>query len=119
MNNGKSFDYGILGTGKIMQGHALNLIKYVEANPSRKMSITKLSEGTGIPRMNIYWLIQDASIRETDSVLGVVAKENNFNVVIDDSWNRANKYARTKPILKAKKVTAKSHTPHVRLKEKL
>ena len=113
---GQKMNYWVIGEGNIMQSNAIQLLRYVSMHPSDKMSITKLENGANIPRMSVHWLLRDAAVRGKQSTLAVVAKDYNFNVQIDINWNILNKFARTKPIIRAHKVSRKSHTPHVRLK---
>ncbi|MFA7142938.1 MAG: hypothetical protein WC175_03035 [Candidatus Dojkabacteria bacterium] len=87
----------------IMKHHCIVLLSWASKHRNNEVSITILSNETGIPRMSISWILKDYRVRKQDSVLYKIAQTHNYNFIVYKNWNTSNKYKRRKLIIDAVK----------------
>jgi len=92
------------GDGKKFRHHCEVILQWAEKHKNESnSSITTISKDTGIPRMSVYWLIEDAKTRKQNSLLYKMARQHNYQVSINKRWNTIDKYKRRKNIISAYK----------------
>lgn len=94
----------VFGDGMKAQKQCLDILKFSYRVGDKKLSITKIAEGTGLPRMNIYFFLKDYEIRQEQSTLYKVAKEKGYKLKVDLSWNKENKSKRVKRMISVEKI---------------
>jgi hypothetical protein len=84
-----------------MMGDCIVLLNWAALNREREVSITIISDETGIPRMTLHWILEDFFDRKERSIISRAARSYNYDFIIFKSWNTTNKYKRKKRIIDA------------------
>lgn len=83
------------------------LLYWASRNVNKEVSISILSDETGIPRMTLHWILTDVEERGGNSILSRAAAHCGFDYIIYESWNTTNAHKRRKKIIDAVKLNEK------------
>lgn len=81
------------------------LLTWASKNRNADVSISILSEATGIPRMTLHWIITDVSNRKGNSILSRAAQHYGYEYIIYPTWNTRDAHKRKKKIIDAVKIS--------------
>jgi hypothetical protein len=81
------------------------LLTWASRNRNAEVSISILSEATGIPRMTLHWIITDVTKRKGNSILARAAQHYGYEYVIYSTWNTRDAHKRKKKIIDAVKIS--------------
>ena len=80
------------------------LLSWASRNRDKEVSISILSEETGIPRMTLHWILKDSADRKEGSILSRAARHYGFDYIIYSTWNTRDAHKRRKKIIDAVKI---------------
>lgn len=96
-------EHRVFGDGKRMRSQCLEILKFAYRNDDKELSITKIASGTGLPRMNIDFILRDYACRGEKSALHKTAEIYKYDFTVHKEWNGKDKYKRVKKIITANK----------------
>lgn len=91
-----------------MWDDCLILLLWASKSHNEEVSISILSEKTGIPRMTLHWILTDWADRKGHSILSRAAQHYGFDFIIYSTWNTRDAHKRRKKIIDAVKIYEKT-----------